>query len=98
MSDYSIVYYKDIESRKIEWLWYPYIRTERLPLFRVTLEKAKPHLFSVFFLSEISTQCFSFQPTELKTQPAFLSSLHTFFVVESYFKHHFCKNLAPASN
>ncbi|MBQ6172278.1 MAG: hypothetical protein IJK34_06540 [Clostridia bacterium] len=31
MSDYSIVYYKDIESRKIEWLCIRISRTERLP-------------------------------------------------------------------
>ncbi len=37
MSDYGIVYYKDIESRKIEWLLYPYI-----PYGKITLVPGDP--------------------------------------------------------
>ncbi len=43
MSDYSIVYYKDIESRKIEWLWYTYIPYGKITLFQNCLLNNHTH-------------------------------------------------------
>lgn len=54
MSDYSLVYYKDIESRKIDWLWYPYI-----PFGKITLVQGDPGegktTFILSLLSVLST-------------------------------------------
>ncbi len=37
MTDCNLVYYKDIESREIDWLWYPYI-----PLGKITIIQGDP--------------------------------------------------------
>ena len=54
MDDWSLIYYKDIESRKIEWLWYPYI-----PYGKMTLVQGDPGegktTFILSLLSILST-------------------------------------------
>ena len=54
MEDWSLVYYKDIESRKIDWLWYPYI-----PFGKITLIQGDPGegktTFILSLLSILST-------------------------------------------
>ncbi len=54
MEDWNLVYYKDIESRKIDWLWYPYI-----PFGKITLVQGDPGegktTFILSLLSILST-------------------------------------------
>ena len=54
MEDWTLVYYKDIESRKIDWLWYPYI-----PYGKITLVQGDPGegktTFILSLLSILST-------------------------------------------
>ncbi len=54
MEDWSLVYYKDIKSRKIDWLWYPYI-----PFGKITLIQGDPGegktTFILSLLSILST-------------------------------------------
>ncbi len=54
MKDYSLIYYKDIESRKIDWLWYPYI-----PFGKITIIQGDPGegktTFVLDLLSKLST-------------------------------------------
>ncbi len=54
MEESNLVYYKDIESRKIDWLWYPYI-----PFGKITLVQGDPGegktTFILSLLSILST-------------------------------------------
>ena len=54
MEGWNLIYYKDIESRKIEWLWYPYI-----PYGKITLVQGDPGegktTFILSLLSILST-------------------------------------------
>ena len=54
MEESNLIYYKDIESRKIDWLWYPYI-----PFGKITLVQGDPGegktTFILSLLSVLST-------------------------------------------
>ncbi len=54
MSDLNLVYYKDIESRRVSWLWYPYI-----PYGKITIVQGDPGegktTFVLSLLSILST-------------------------------------------
>lgn len=54
MSDLNLVYYKDIESRRVNWLWYPYI-----PYGKITIVQGDPGegktTFVLSLLSILST-------------------------------------------
>ena len=54
MKDVSLMYYKDVISRNVNWLWYPYI-----PFGKITIVQGDPGEGKTTFILRITVYLYS---------------------------------------